>query len=125
MTEAFPSSSPPRRAGGCHCGKVRYAVTGSFDSAIACNCSICARKGTLLSFVPVAAFTLERGDDALTDYQFNRNAIHHLFCNTCGVTSFARGAAPDGSPMVAVNVRCLDDFDLDAVKVSRFDGKSL
>jgi hypothetical protein len=112
-------------AGGCHCGKVRYEVNAAVDSAMGCNCSICGKKGSLLTFVGEDAFTLKSGDDALTDYQFNKHNIHHTFCRTCGVTSFARGVGPDGKKMVAINVRCLDDFDLDAVKVKMFDGKSL
>lgn len=110
-------------AGGCHCGAVRYEVEGDFSQALACNCSICQKTGTLLAFVPAAQFRLVAGDEALTDYQFNRKVIHHLFCRTCGIRSFARADAPDGRPMVAVNVRCLDDVDLDAIAVNRYDGR--
>lgn len=110
--------------GGCHCGKVRYRVTMALDKAISCNCSICSKKGHLLSFVPAAAFVLESGQDALTDYQFNKHVIHHLFCSTCGIGSFANGTGPDGSKMVAVNVRCLDDVDLSSIPISEYDGKS-
>lgn len=110
--------------GGCHCKKVRYAVTGAFDTGMTCNCSMCSKKGTVLSFVPADAFRLLAGEDALTDYQFNKHMIHHLFCATCGVTSFARGKGPDGKEMVAINVRCLDDVDLGAVKITQHDGKS-
>ena len=110
--------------GGCHCGRVRYAVAGAFDSAISCNCSICSKKGTLLAFVPTESFRLEKGEEALTDYQFNKHVIHHLFCSSCGVTSFARGQKPDGTKMIAVNVRCLDDVDLSAVKRVFVDGRS-
>jgi hypothetical protein len=113
-----------RHAGGCHCGKVRYEVTGAFDAPMGCNCSMCSKKGTLLAFVPEDAFELTSGADELTDYQFNKHVIHHTFCRTCGVTSFARGTRRDGSKMVAVNVRCLDGFDLGAVKVQHVDGKS-
>lgn len=111
--------------GGCHCGKVRYRVKGAFDSGASCNCSMCSKKGTILSFVPEAAFELVSGEGELTDYQFHKHVIHHLFCKNCGVTSFARGSSPDGKKMVAVNVRCLDDVDLGAVSVKAFDGKSL
>jgi hypothetical protein len=112
-------------AGGCHCGKVRYEVETSLDGVLACNCSICAKRGTLLTFVPAAQFTLQRGAADLTDYQFNKHHIHHLFCATCGVASFARGTGPGGAEMVAVNVRCLDDVDPDALTITHFDGKSL
>ncbi|MCC7250590.1 GFA family protein [Hyphomicrobium sp.] len=111
--------------GSCHCGAVSYeARSAPIAQAMACNCSMCRRKGTLLAFIPAADFTLTSGSDALTDYQFNRHVIHHLFCRTCGVTSFARGATPDGAPMIALNVRCIDEIDPDAITINRFDGKS-
>ena len=74
--------------------------------------------------MPEAEFKLANGD-SLTDYQFNKKIIHHLFCPTCGVGSFARGAKPDGTRMVAINVRCLDDVPLDGLNVVKFDGASM
>lgn len=110
--------------GGCHCGRVRYEVTAELDGVISCNCSICSKKGTLLTFVPADRFKLLAGE-GLTDYQFHRNVIHHLFCSTCGVESFATGKGVDGGTMYAVNVRCLDDVELSSLKVRHFDGRSL
>ena len=81
-------------------------------------------KGTLLSFAPTNQFTLLQGEDALTDYQFNKHLIHHLFCSTCGVTSFARGVAPTGQEMIAINVRCLDKIDIDNLEIMSYDGRS-
>jgi hypothetical protein len=95
------------------------------EGAITCNCSICSKTGTILAFAPATQFDLLTGADALSDYQFGRKRIHHLFCKHCGVRSFGRGAMPDGTPTVAVNVRCLDGIDLDAVRVERFDGKRM
>src|SRR5687768_10529209 len=94
--------------GGCHCGNVRYQVTTAIGSVVACNCSICSKKAHLLTFVPPDAFTLVKGEDELTDYQFNKKNIHHLFCRTCGISSFARGTGQDGKTMYSINVRCLD-----------------
>lgn len=111
--------------GGCHCGAVRFQVRGlDLSGTITCNCSRCSMLGVILSFVPSDSFNLERGEDHLTDYQFNQKVIHHLFCDVCGIQSFSRANGPDGAPMVAVNVRCLDDIDLDAITPTRFDGKS-
>ena len=111
--------------GGCHCGAVRYRVELDLTKPVTqCNCSICSRSGTLLSFVPAAAFTLEQGEGSLTDYQFNKKSIHHLFCKVCGVRSFARGQGPSG-PMVAINSRCLDGLDPATLQVQNFDGRSL
>src|SRR5215470_5073687 len=88
---------PSQYAGGCHCGAVRYTVEADLSQPVmSCNCSMCGRAGTLLSFVPSEKFKLEQGSDSLTDYQFNKHAIHHLFCKVCGIKSFARGQTPAG-----------------------------
>lgn len=111
-------------SGGCHCGKVRYEVTTAIGPVMACNCSMCQKRGSLLTFVPAEQFDLRKGEDALTDYQFNKHIIHHLFCATCGISSFSRGTLPDGKEMVAINARCLDGVDLDALEISKFDGRN-
>jgi len=109
--------------GGCQCGNVRYEVTADITAVMACNCSRCGRLGSLLTFVPAANFKLVKGEGATTEYQFNRHNIHHLFCSTCGIQSFARGKRPDGAEMVAINVRCVDDIDLDGLAVKKIDGR--
>jgi hypothetical protein len=111
--------------GGCHCGAVRYRVQAKLDGAITCNCSICSKTGSMLTFVPARQLELLSGQDDLIDYQFGKKRIHHLFCRRCGIRSFARGTGPDGSEMAAVNVRCLDGVDLGAVPLRPFDGKNL
>ncbi len=111
--------------GGCHCGKVRFeAEIDLTKPALMCNCSICSKRGYVLSFVSGADFKLLSGEEALTDYLFNKKTIHHLFCSTCGVGAFGRGVGPDGAESIAINVRCLDDVDAAAVPFTAFDGKS-
>ena len=112
-------------SGGCHCGAVRYEVAADIGEVMACNCSRWAKLGWLLLFVPAGDFTLKSGAEATADYQFNKRAIHHLFCATCGIESYARGKGPGGAEMVAINVRCLDGVDPDAFKVKKVDGRSL
>jgi len=111
--------------GGCHCGRVRYRVKTGLERVMECNCSHCSKKAFLLTFVGADDFELLSGEDALSEYQFNKKVIHHLFCSSCGVESFGRGPGRDGSPMVMVNVRCLDGVDLAGLDVTQFDGKSL
>jgi hypothetical protein len=112
-------------SGGCHCGKVRFEAKMDLGAPVtACNCSMCGRVGSLLSFVPASQFTLHSGEEVLTEYLFNKHVIHHLFCKVCGIKSFARASNREGSPMVAINTRCLDDVDITTLKVSQFDGKS-
>lgn len=112
-----------KHSGGCHCGKVRYEVEMNLENGLSCNCSICLKRGSLLDFVPEAKFTLLKGGENLTDYQFNKKVIHHLFCKECGILSFSRGAMPDGTKMVAINLKCLDGIDLSQIKIQEYNGK--
>jgi len=111
--------------GGCQCGKVRYEAQAEIAEVIACNCSRCRKLGALLLAVAMSDFRLLRGEGELTDYQFNRRTIHHPFCKTCGIESYAYGKGPGGKDMVMLNVRCLDGVDADQLKVKKFDGASL
>lgn len=110
--------------GGCQCGAVRYEVDADIDKTVSCNCSRCGRLGSILTFSPAESFRLLSGEGNMTDYQFNKHVIHHLFCTTCGIESFARAQGPDGKEMVAVNVRCLDGVDADSLHPKKVDGRS-
>lgn len=110
--------------GSCHCGRVAFEVQGQPDSALACNCSICSRKGSLLWFVPRAQLKLLTPEDAAATYTFNRHLIKHRFCPVCGIHPYGEGTDPQGRAMAAINLRCLEDFDLAGVPVQHYDGKS-
>lgn len=69
-------------------------------------------------------FKLLSGEDDLTLYQFDSKEAKHLFCKYCGIHSFSH---PRFDPkMVSVNVRCLDDFDVQTENydLTQFDGKN-
>ncbi len=111
------------RTGSCHCGAVAFEVEMSLDGLIECNCSHCYRKGFVLGFVPPGEFRL-KADRPETEYLFNKHHIRHRFCDTCGVQTFARGTGPDGTEMVAVNVRTLTDIEPFSWTAQRVDGAS-
>jgi hypothetical protein len=107
------------RAGGCHCGAVRFEVLlPDVVKAETCTCSMCHKTGFIHIVVPESRF---RADDAvLTSYRFNTRLAEHLFCPTCGVKSFYRPRSnPDGW---SVNARCLDDPGEVKLDLSVFDG---
>ena len=110
--------------GGCHCCKFSYEVEADLSNTIACNCSICTKRGSILAFTPETNFTLKSGANDTTDYLWNKKVIHHLFCKNCGILSYAKAVGPDGINMVAINVRCLDDVDLSTIKPTPYDGRS-
>jgi hypothetical protein len=113
-------------SGGCQCGKVRYEVQMEIGEVLACNCSRCGRLGWLLAFAPATQFKLLSGEPDLTKFEFNKHMVQHQFCSTCGVQSFAIGTHPkSGEKLAAINVRCLDGVDVDALRVKKVDGRSL
>ena len=111
--------------GSCHCGKVAYEAEGEIGKVLACNCSICRRKGSLLWFVPKAQFRLLTPESNASTYLFNKHHIRHRFCAVCGIHPYAEASDKDGNPMAAVNVRCLEGVDPESFEVQHFDGASL
>ena len=110
--------------GGCQCGAVKYEVDVDLDKTFTCNCSRCQKIGSVLTFTPASNFKLLSGEDQLTEYLFNKNHIHHLFCKTCGVQSFSRALGRDGAPTVAVNANCLEGVNPRELLSKHVDGKS-
>ena len=43
----------------------------------------------------------------------------------CGIHPFAEAVDKNGNPTVAINIRCLENIDLEAVPVQHYDGKAL
>ncbi|HEV2898593.1 MAG TPA: GFA family protein [Pseudaminobacter sp.] len=111
--------------GSCHCGDIAFEVEGELSAVVACNCSICSRKGALLWAVPRARLRLTGSGNGIGTYAFNKHAIEHRFCRICGIHPFAEDAASEGEPSAYVNTRCLEDIDLASVPVIDFDGRSM
>lgn len=108
--------------GSCHCQKVRIEFETDLKQVMACNCSICVRRGHLLLFGPESSLKLLTDPKDVGDYQWGKKSIHFHFCPTCGCAPFGRAVTPDG-PAVAVNARCLEGVDLGKIPVVNFDGK--
>jgi hypothetical protein len=111
--------------GRCHCGKVAFEVEGELTGAMACNCSICSRKGSLLWFVARDKLRLLTSEEDLGTYMFNKHVIKHHFCPTCGIHPYGEGVDAKGKRKAAVNIRCLENIDLASVAVQNFDGRSM
>ena len=111
--------------GSCHCGRIAFEVEGTIDGALACNCSICQRKGSLLWFVPRDRLRLLTPESNASTYTFNKRAIQHRFCPNCGMHPYGEGTDPKGARTAAINIRCLEGVDLDAIPVNHFDGRAV
>jgi hypothetical protein len=111
--------------GSCHCGNISFEVEGEIDSGLACNCSICSRKGSLLWFVPRQRLKLKMPEGAASTYEFNKHMIKHRFCPHCGIHPYGEANDPKGNATAAINLRCIEELDLSKIPVRHFDGRSL
>jgi hypothetical protein len=110
-------------SGSCHCGRARFEVDADLDHVRVCDCSICRGRGALIHRVDPADIRLLTPLEDLTLYQFHTRTARDYFCPTCGILPFRR---PRTSPdKWAVNVRCLEGVDLDAIPVKRVHGSRL
>jgi hypothetical protein len=111
--------------GSCHCGAVAYSVELDLANTLKCNCSICTKLGAVWAFAPKSKFTLKTSEGKQGDYQFGKKTLHHRFCPSCGIESYAEGTAPDGTKTVGINLRCVEGVDVDKLSPKAHDGRSL
>ncbi len=112
--------------GSCQCGAIDYDVElETLDGSVTCNCSRCRRLGSVLVFAPRDKFTLNKGEEAMAEYLFHNKVIRHQFCKTCGIEPFAYGVMPDGAPVAAINLNCLDGVDARSLTSHHYDGASV
>jgi hypothetical protein len=114
-----------RYVGSCHCGSVRFRFDGEpITTGLRCNCSICSRKGAVMS-VPYYSpedFALDEGAGCLGVYRFGDNVVNHYFCKCCGIYPFHDLATKPGH--YRVNLGCVDGIDPLALAIDVVDGRS-
>ena len=68
----------------CHCGEVEAEINvpDNLEKVLKCNCSICKRKGAIMSMVKNEDFKIIKGEDKLTLYQFHSKIAKHYFCSS-------------------------------------------
>ena len=112
--------------GGCHCGAVRFSFEHpEITRGLRCNCSMCARKGAVMSPEPIpeSLLKIQAADGTLGLYQFGARTAKHIFCRTCGIYPFHETARKPGH--YRVNLGCVEDVDALALEADIFDGRNL
>lgn len=112
--------------GRCHCGAVRFTFSGpEIHRGLRCNCSLCRRKGALMSDFVVAPEDIEivAAPGALATYTFGSKVAKHHFCARCGVYPFHQTLRKPGH--YRVNLGCVEGIDATTLPFDIFDGASL
>lgn len=114
--------------GSCHCSNVSFHFKhDEINSGLRCNCSICIRKGAVMTDFVISPEKLHysvKQDDSLGLYEFDNKVAKHYFCKVCGIFTFNQTLRMPGH--YRVNLGCLENFDLEKIlDIGVFDGKSL
>ena len=94
----------------CHCGLIEAEINiDNLNKILRCNCSLCKRKGSIMSIVKNEDFKVVKGEENLRLYQFHTNVAKHFFCSNCGIYTHHN---PRSNPsMTGFNVGCIDEID--------------
>ena len=94
----------------CHCGQFKAEIKiDNLDKILRCNCSICKRKGAIMSMVKNEDFIIVEGEDKSSLYKFHTKVAKHYFCSVCGIYTHHN---PRSNPsMTGFNLGCIDEID--------------
>lgn len=113
--------------GSCHCGAIRFQfVAAPIQRGLRCNCSLCLRKGALMSpeIIPASEFYVTVEEEGMLGlYQFGSHRAKHYFCRRCGIYPFHETLRK--ADHYRVNLGCVDDLDVLALPVEVLDGRHL
>ena len=108
--------------GGCHCGAVRFQFESEeITSGKRCNCSICTKKGALMS-VPYFEGVKVEGAEWLSLYQWGDKEVNNWFCKRCGIYPFHDVTAKPGA--YRINLGCVEGIDPLSLPYQLVDGRS-
>ena len=110
----------------CHCEKVELEVNipdEGFKKLMRCNCSLCKKKGAIMTPIPREELKVVKGEDILKLYQYHTKVAKHYFCSNCGI--YTHHVMRSNPNMYGINVACLEGikpFELENVVIN--DGEN-
>ncbi len=112
--------------GSCHCGSISFTFSlPAVHKAMRCDCSICARKGSILTsdLVPPDRITISVKEDMLSTYRFGTMTAQHHFCKNCGIHTFVETRLNPGH--FRINLGCVDGLDALRIPAEIYSGRAL
>ena len=92
--------------GSCHCGSVRLILTHAPSEVVACDCSLCSRRGMLWAEY---AHSEAAADGNTEPYSWGDRSICFCHCPKCGCTTHWHSMTD--SARIGVNARLIDGFE--------------
>jgi hypothetical protein len=109
-------------------------MEAEIDHVRVCDCSICRKRGALNHRIPKENLHLLTPWEDLVLYQWGSRTAKDFFCPTCGILPFRRPSDPTAEEILegtqpfdgwAVNVRCLEGVDLEAIPIKKIHGSRI
>ena len=105
----------------CHCGgvEIEVSVPDQFKKLMRCNCSLCKRKGAIMTPVVHDDLKVIKGQDLIKLYQYHTKVAEHYFCSNCGI--YTHHKMRSNPNMYGINVACLEGvkpFELENVTLN-------
>ena len=116
----------PDYKGKCHCGAISFTFTcPPITKGLRCNCSICVRKGAVMSTEAVNKedIHIQANKEDIGMYQFDTKIAKHYFCKHCGIYTHHETARYPGK--FRVNLGCIDTLEPLKLDTDVYDGKNL
>jgi len=109
----------------CHCGAIEAEIdiSENLEKILRCNCSLCKRKGIIMTMVETNDLKVIKGQDLLKLYQYHTKVAEHYICSNCGI--YTHHKMRSNPNMYGINVACLENvkpFELENVLVN--DGEN-
>ena len=106
----------------CHCGGVEIEVNvpDQYKKLMRCNCSLCKRKGAIMTPVGHDDIRVIKGQDLLKLYQYHTKVAEHYFCSNCGIYTHSNPRS-NHDKVYMLNVACIEGvkpFELENIKVN-------
>ena len=106
----------------CHCGGVEIEVNvpDQYEKLMRCNCSLCKRKGAIMTPVGHDDIKVIKGQDLLKLYQYHTKVAEHYFCSKCGIYTHSNPRS-NHDKVYMLNVACIEGvkpFELENITVN-------
>ena len=110
--------------GSCHCGAVSLNVPARPDYLNQCNCTACAKLGTLWGYYLTDAVTIEGSPLAYARVDSDPPMLHFNFCGSCGATTHWSPTEHHPIDRLGVNMRLFEPDDLIGLEVRYGDRRN-